>query len=324
MKFIDMHCDTLMMAYLKGLEDIYEMPGMLDIKRMKSGNQLAQFFAVFMAPPGMEKYLGLENPIDDDEYIEKSLKIFKASMAKNSSSITPAYNADDILENEKMGKMSGLLTFEDGRPVQGKMENLKKYYDLGIRLITLTWNNDNCFGYPNSKDPEIMMRGLKDFGKEAINYMNELGILIDVSHLSDGGFQDVAALSKKPFVASHSNCRAVSPHQRNLTDEMIKILGEKGGLAGINFGPEFLNEDISCKDSTVQLMVRHIKHFVNIGGIECVGLGSDFDGVSGNMEVSGPDKMHLIFDSLSKDGYSDDQIEKIAYKNAIRILKEAL
>jgi len=169
-----------------------------------------------------------------------------------------------------------------------------------------------------------MSRGLKDFGKEAVEYMNDLGMIIDVSHLSDGGFMDVANISKKPFIASHSNCRSLCSHQRNLTDEMIKVLAEKGGVAGLNFGPEFLNENIECKDSTVELMLKHVNRMVDIGGIECVALGSDFDGIGGNIEVSGVDKMQLIFDRLAREGYSRTQIEKIAYQNAMQVIREIL
>ena len=124
--------------------------------------------------------------------------------------------------------------------------------------------------------------------------------------------------------ASHSNCRALSPHQRNLTDEMIKILADKGGVSGINFGPEFLNADVTCKDSTNELIVKHIKHFINVGGTDCVGLGSDFDGIGGNLEVGSSDKVPMIWDLLHKEGISDDVIEKIAWKNHFRVIKEAM
>ena len=324
MKFIDLHCDTLMMGYFQQETNLYEMPGMLDIKRMQAAGQLAQFFAIFMPPPGVEKMLNLPEPIDDNAYIDYSMNIYQTTLAENSSLIAAAGNAADIEANAATGKMSALLTFEDGRPIDGKLENLKHYYDKGIRLISLTWNMENCFGFPNSTDAAVMSKGIKPFGKEAIAYMNELGIIIDVSHLSDGGFEDVWALSKKPFVASHSNCRALSPHQRNLTDDMIRKLADKGGVAGINFGPEFLNADLECKDSTVALMVKHIRRMIDLGGVECVALGSDFDGVGGNLEVSSPDKMHLIFDHLSREGLGDDVIEKIAWKNVMRVIRDTL
>src|SRR5699024_2775635 len=160
--------------------------------------------------------------------------------------------------------------------------------------------------------------GLKTFGKDAIEYMNHLGMIIDVSHLSDGGFYDVAKISKKPFIASHSNSRTLSPHQRNMTDEMIKILAEKGGVMGLNFAPQFLNEDISIRDSKIELMVKHLNYMKNIGGEDVIALGSDFDGIGGNLELDSSDKMYLLFDALRVDGWSERLIEKLAYKNALR------
>lgn len=322
MKFIDLHCDTLMKAFMQKKPNVFEMPdSMLDVKRMKQGGGLAQFFAIFLLPEGFKKRMNME-PVTDDEYIDYLLNAFDETMTEYKDYIAPAYNYDDIVRNEEEGRMSGLVTFEDGRAIDGSLEKLKRYCDRGIRLISLTWNFENCFGFPNSKDPKIMEKGLKDFGKEAVQYMNELGIIVDVSHLSDGGFYDVAKISSKPFVASHSNCRAISPHQRNMTDDMIKILAEKGGVVGINFGPEFLNEDITVKDSTVELMSKHIQWMINLGGEECVALGSDFDGISGNLEVNSVDKVPMIFDRLKTDGIRGSVIEKIAYKNALRVIKD--
>ncbi len=325
MKFIDMHCDTLMTTFGHPDTDMMHLPkAMVDLARMKEGGQLAQFFAMFLLPAGAEKMLGLSEPVDDDDYINQLHHTLMHNIEQHSDIIAFAKNADDLEQNEKAGKMSAFLTIEDGRSVNGSMEKLEHYYNMGVRLISLTWNFPNCFGSPNSKDLAVMSQGLTDFGKEAVVRMNELGMLVDVSHLSDGGFMDVAKLCTKPFVASHSNCRALSPHQRNMTDEMIKILGEKGGVAGINFGPEFLNEDVECKDSTAALMVKHIKHFIDIGGTECVGLGSDFDGIAGNMEIGSCDKMPILFDLLHKEGISDDQIEKIAWKNTLRVIRESM
>jgi membrane dipeptidase len=167
-----------------------------------------------------------------------------------------------------------------------------------------------------------MSRGLKPFGKDAIRRMNELGMVVDVSHLSDGGFRDVAEISRKPFVASHSNCRELSPHQRNLTDDMIRVLARKGGVAGLNYGPSFLNADTSCIDSTAALISAHAQHLKNTGGIDCVALGSDFDGIGGNLEIGLVEKMPQLFDQFHRDGLKDDEIEKIAWKNALRVLKD--
>lgn len=323
MKFIDMHCDTLMPFAQGGEYNIYQNDRSVDFLKMKKGGQLAQFFAMFILPDAAWERYGRE-PMSHMEYIDCLHAGFRRDLAAHSDLIAYAGNYEDLKANEAAGKMSAFLTIEDGVPVDGKMENLQKFYDMGVRLISLTWNFPNCFGFPNSKDPEIMSKGLTAFGCEAVERMNELGMLVDVSHLSDGGFMDVARISKKPFVASHSNCRALSPHQRNMTDEMIKILGEKGGVSGINFGPEFLNADVTCKDSTVVLMSKHMQHMKNIGGIDMVALGSDFDGIGGNLEVSDCSKMDKLFDQMKKDGFTESEIDKVAYLNAERVIREAM
>jgi membrane dipeptidase len=229
-----------------------------------------------------------------------------------------------LVENDRKQKISAYLTIEDGRSVNGSFDKIKEYYDLGVRLITLTWNSPNCFGYPNSFDKNIMEKGLTSFGKEAVSFMNEIGILVDVSHLSDGGFYDVCEVSKKPFVASHSNCRELSPHPRNLTDDMIRLLASKGGVIGVNIVPDFLSSDIRCRESFIDDVVRHVVHMINKGGIECVGIGTDFDGTGGNIELNEPAKVQILFDRLKKMGVSDDALEKIAYRNAARVIKECI
>lgn len=326
MQYIDMHCDTIMKIIGEGKKEqslVSNTVASVDFERLRKSNALAQFFAIYLFDEETFKWLG-QDPIPDDEYINKSVKLVKDSVMENSDIIEMAYNADDILRNQENNKMSAVLTIEDGRSIDGKLDKIDMYYNLGIRLITLTWNYENSIGFPNSKDAEKMKKGLKPFGKEAIEYMNEIGIIIDVSHLSDGGFYDVANISKKPFVASHSNSRTLSPHPRNLTDEMLKLLGEEGGVAGLNFCPNFLNEDINVKDSTIELMVKHLSYMKNVGGEDVVALGSDFDGISGNLELDSSDKMPLLFDALKKSGWSNGQIEKLAYKNALRVIKDTM
>jgi len=325
MKYIDMHCDTLMRSFMNPGMDMLNIEGsMVDLNRLKQGGAMAQFFAMFLLPPGAEKMMKLDKPVDDDEYIQILHDTLMKNIEAHSDIIGFATNAETMLANDKAGKMSAFLTIEDGRSVNGSMEKLEKYYDMGVRLISLTWNFVNCFGSPNSKDPAVMNAGLTDFGKDAVVRMQELGMLVDVSHLSDGGFYDVAKLAKKPFVASHSNCRALCPHTRCMTDDMIRLLADKGGVSGINFGPEFLNADVTCKDSTIKLMVDHIKHFIKIGGEDVVGIGSDFDGIGGNLEIGSAHLMPNLFDALHKEGFSDDLIEKIAYKNELRVISEAM
>ncbi len=323
MKYIDMHCDTLMpFAYGKPY-NIHRNNMMVDFEKLKAGGASAQFFAMFLPSPSSWERMGI-SPMSDWEYLKTLSSAFYANLDANSDMIAFAGNAGDLSQNERDGKMSAFLTIEDGRAVDGDMTNLTTFYDMGVRLISLTWNFENCFGYPNSKDPEIMEKGLKPFGIDALGVMNDLGIIIDVSHLSDGGFYDVAKYSKKPFVASHSNCRAITGHTRNLTDDMIKILGDTGSVSGINFGADFIAPDGTPVFSSVENMIAHIRHFIDKGGIDCVGIGTDFDGIRGGMEIDNASKMQLLFDGLEKAGLSDDEIEKVAYKNVLRVIEESM
>ena len=324
MKFIDMHCDTILnyMVAKEG-ESLLRNAHSVDFERMHAAGQLAQFFALFFLPQTSFNNYNV-NGMTDDALIERCVGFLKSEVEKHADKVAFATNRAQILQNEKDGKSSVVLTFEDGRAAQGKLENIKKFYDMGVRLIGLLWNAENCFGAPNSLDKEIMAKGLTTFGIEAVQYMNELGILIDVSHLSDGGFYDVLKYSKKPFVASHSNCRALAPHRRNLTDDMIKALANAGGVAGINYHPPFLGPTDDWKQSTIELMVAHIKHMHKLGGIDVIGLGSDFDGIEGELEVGGTQSVHLLLNALGKAGFSEGDVEKIAYKNAMRVIGDTM
>lgn len=324
MKYIDLHCDTLMPFAADDNFNLYENKNMIDLQKLQKGDCMAQFFAMFMVNPEDWKKEMKTELLDDWEYMRRLKTGLDKMLREHGDLIAFAGNAEDMDRNRAEGKISAFLTIEDGRPVDGKIENLQRVYDMGVRLISLTWNYENSIGYPNSRDPKAMKLGLKPFGKEAVERMNELGILVDVSHLSDGGFYDVAAISRKPFVASHSNCRAVCPHPRNLTDEMIRILAEKGGVAGLNFCPPFLDPSEKDAVSKVDYMVAHIRHLENKGGIESVAIGTDFDGIGGPLELSDASMMPLLFDRLRKEGYKEDKIEKIAWKNAERVIRETL
>ncbi len=320
--YIDLHCDTLLQTVQLNVDDIYSVPeGMLDIERLKKADVIAQFFAIFFPDPH-DALMAVQNT--DEKYFTALRNTFCNTLEKHADVIAFAGSAKDMEKNRKEGKISAFLTFEDGRMLDGKIENVRKYYDLGIRLITLTWNFENCLGFPNSDDTTVMNSGLKPFGIEALKEMNRLGILIDVSHLSDGGFYDVARYSEKPFVASHSNARSICPHRRNLTDDMIRVLAEKGGVAGMNIAGHFLNPDITDDHSTVEMMVKHIRYMSDLGGEDLVAIGTDFDGIGGKLDIDEPTKMEQLFDALKKDGFTAAQIDKIAFGNAERVMREVL
>ena len=191
---------------------------------------------------------------------------------------------------------------------------------MGIRIITITWNYENKLGYPNA-NYIFKENGLTSLGKDILQEMEILGIIPDVSHLSDGGFYDLVKLCKKPFIASHSNSRAITYHPRNLTDEMIKLLSDKGGVMGINFCSSFLgNEEIS----SIKEMIAHIKHIRNIGGIDVIALGSDFDGIDNEVEIQNCSEFYKLYDVLKKNGFTENDVEKIFYKNVKRVFNDVL
>lgn len=324
--YIDMHCDTLLRTLEHGCDSLYDAEGMQSIKQMQEAKQMCQFFAIFFPPRDMPPRDGVKRPElpPDEEFFAILAENLRKEVALHKDVIKMAYNYADIKENWEKGLSSAVLTVEDGRMVQGKMEKLQYMYEQGVRAISLTWNFANCFGYPNSKDSQIMGMGLTDFGIEAIGEMNRLGIMVDVSHLSDGGFMDVAKYSTKPFIATHSNCRALTPHTRNLTDEMIRILAEKGGVSGLNFGPDFVTPPGMEPDSKAEYLADHVWHMLQIGGEDCVAMGTDFDGVGGHLEISHPTQMYYLFDLLSEKGMTQRQLDKFASGNVLRVMKECI
>ncbi len=336
MRYIDMHCDTLAKALMQGKRTVEVLEGtMADLRRLKKSGAKAQFFAMFLPQKPDPGWLPQAAEVPDfpssdpqrvSEYLmDKMYQIYQNTLADCSDSLAAAGTYRDLGKNERDGKISAFLTIENGFLVRGDLEKLGTFYDMGVRLITLTWNDPNCFGYPHSADREEMGRGLTPFGKDAVAVMNDLGMLVDVSHLSDGGFYDVADISKKPFVASHSDCRALCPGAtRNLTDEMIRILAEKGGVAGINFEPTFLNEDPRDHVSRISRICDHIFHLIDKGGSECVGIGTDFDGIYGEFEIADCTGMPLLFEELRRRGLPESAVEKIARGNVERVIRDVL
>lgn len=312
MKTIDMHCDTI----LKLMKDkdnlgLYENDLSVDIKKLKKGNSLAQFFAM---------WVDLKNAINPLERCLEMIDKFYVEIEKNSDSISLATNYNDIIKNDNEGKISAILAIEEGGTIKGEIHNLRNFYRLGVRAITLTWNAVNEIGYPNI-EKDYMSKGLTTFGQELVYEMNKLGMFIDVSHLSDKGFYDVATLSSKPFIASHANSRVMKEHSRNLSDDMIKALSENGGVMGICFEKDFLGESEYAR---IEDIIRHIKHIKNIGGIDVIALGSDYDGCTPNCEISNIGEIEKLVFALKENNFSEDEIDKIFYKNALRVIKDVL
>lgn len=329
MKIIDMHCDTIMA--LMGKEDtLRESNNMIDLKKMQEGNYLLQCFAMFVpyvSREGDDKYSPFEvcNKMIDRYYME---------LDKNKDLILPAFTSNDIEENIKNNKMTALLTIEEGGVCLGNIEFLRNFYRLGVRMMTLTWNFKNEIATPNidyfaipkdikKEDIKFVpntVDGLTEFGIEVVKEMNRLGMVIDCSHLGDKGFYDVIKYSTKPIVCSHSCARSLCNHPRNLTDDMLYKLKENGGVVGINYCPSFVKsgDDIV----TIKDIVDHIIYIRNLIGIDYVGFGSDFDGISNQrLELKDASMMNLVINELRKNNFNDEDIDKVCYKNVLRVFK---
>ena len=312
MKVADMHCDTIS-AILRGKEiSLYKNNLQLDLERMKKGDYLVQNFALF---------LGLEDPElagSPFRYAMKMADIFY----------------QEIEENWKNGRMSAMLTLEEGEICEGDPALLRDFYRMGARMMTLTWNYPNQLGYPaKAIGGEFAGKvfsesgyGLTARGIEFLEEMEKLGMIIDVAHLNDAGIRDVLKYTKKPFVASHSNARHLCSHPRTLNDELLKAIGERGGVIGLNYYAYFLRDWKEGEQviSRAEDIVAHAKYIRDVAGIEALGLGSDFDGMDGELEIGSPADLPKLEDVFKKNGFTESEIEKIFYKNVLRVYKELL
>lgn len=319
--FFDMHCDTLL--------KIYEQPGthlrvnsfQIDLRRMKESLIDFQNFAIFIE---------LEAVADPYVRYQEILAIYQKEMSANRDLIRPVLTYTDYVENQKNQLLSGMLTMEEGAPLAGRIDRLEQCYQDGVRMMTLTWNMENELGFPNAcyvdastqKFLPIAQQGLKPAGREIVTRMAELGMIIDVSHGSDQLVSDVLDTTDVPFVASHSNCRALCQHSRNLPDSLIRSIAERGGVIGLNYFAEFIQFDASL--SLPMQLAKHAAHLKNVGGIGCIGLGSDFDGIRPSKELPDILAVERIVAALQKVGFTSREIDAIGYQNVARLYQEIL
>ncbi len=329
MKVIDMHCDTIAELYYRREAakafSISENDCHIDLKRMKQGDYCLQNFALFTS---LDRH---ERPF---EYCMKLVDLFYTEMEQYGDRIGIVKSYEDIERNMEAGRMSAMLTIEEGGVCQGELAYLRDFYRLGVRMMTLTWNFPNELGWPNRcriEGDEAFFEpdtehGLTEKGIEFLYEMEKLGMIVDVSHLSDAGISDVFCHTSKPFVASHSNARSVASHPRNLTDEMIRKLAERGGVAGINYCADFLHDWKKGESaiSRVEDMILHMKHMKKVGGIGVIGLGSDYDGIGGELEMKSPADLPLLERAMEKAGFTEEEIEAVFYRNVLRVYREVL
>lgn len=328
MKVVDLHCDTLGVLLEKKLQgeacDLYENTGHLDISRMQQQDYLLQCFAAFVC---------LERVDSAYERGRQLAELYREFCERYAAYIAPVRCFADIARNKEKGLISAMLTIEEGGVLEGSVKHLEEFYEMGVRMITLTWNYPNEIGYPGSLEktplPQVQdwnvtgeYPGLTKRGIEIVQCMEEKGIITDVSHLSDAGFWDVAAITKKPFIASHSNARSICGHKRNLSDAQIRTIAQRGGVIGLNYCDEFLEHDVT--KLSMESFLRQVKHIIKVGGEQVLALGSDFDGIDTNPVLPHAGELSRLFEAMSQSGIPASVIDKVKGENALCMMREVL
>jgi len=307
MRVFDGHCDTILRCYQRG-GGFRENGGHLDLKRMEPFGCWAQFFACFGEPedfPG--KPLG--------QVFQEEVALFQREMRANADLAVHCRTAREAEEAWASGRQAAFLSVEGAELLGCSLEGLEEAYHLGVRAVNITWNHVNALSGTNAESPE---KGLTPLGWDFVRRMGELGMLVDVSHLSDPGFWDVAELVEGPFFASHSNARALCPHKRNLTDEQFTAIIEHGGVAGLNMAAEFLGED-----PTVDTVIAHVEHWFALGGEKNVSLGGDWDGISRwPRGIDGIQDVGKLAEGLLRLNYPEERVNDLLCNNLMRVVRE--
>lgn len=322
MKFADMHCDTILELRNHPEKSLDRCDLHVDLEKLKQGGVSLQCFALFTDQK--------KQSVSEKEALEL-YDTFMTQMERHARTISQVRNVQELKENEKVGRISALLTLEEGDVTFGGLAMLRNWHRMGVRMIALTWNYENRLGSPNFsmdayadyKTPSPLQHinnetGLTDFGKAYVREMERLGIIVDVSHLGDRGFWDVMEIATKPVAASHSNARTLCPVSRNLTDDMIRAIAKTGGIIGLNFCADFLKEN-NGNVSQLKDMAAHVRHILEVGGEDVPALGSDFDGITSELELKDASGLPLLVQALKEEGLTESQIEKFAYGNFVRV-----
>jgi len=306
----DLHCDTVYRFYrLRSMKRFASKGLQVTLPRLKQAGVKAQFFAVWVPPKKGFKHAN--NLID----------IFEKMIDKNSDSMAFAGSYSALQHNLAEGKISAFLAIEGGKAIYTKISRLAHFYNRGVRSMTLTWNFNNRIA-DASGSRKRRYGGLSPFGEQVVEKMNQLGMIIDVSHSADATVKDILKITTDPVIASHSCCYAHRRFHRNVKDELIEGICKSGGVIGVNFYSKHLT---AKKYATASTVADHIDHVVQIGGINCAAIGSDYDGMprpAKGLENIG--KLENLTNELIKRGYSKGDIEKIYGLNTIRVVKRVL
>ena len=307
---IDLHCDTIMQLLdHPDSGDLYRNTWKIDIEKLQKAHSKVQDFALFIN-------LGETN--DPYGRYEEMRNLCTTQIYLYGEHIQHVLSYQDVESVYESGKIGALMSIEEGGVLGGDLDKLKQAYQDGVRLITLTWNYPNGLGEPHCGEQH---KKLTPKGIEFVEAMQDLGIVVDCSHLNDAGTEQLGDILDVPFVASHSNAREVTAHTRNLPDNLIKLIANKGGVIGLNFAQSFLG---TSPVSRIDDIVKHGLYLINKGGEDVVALGTDFDGIKPNTEIKDASEMFRLYDAFKEAGLSVEQCEKLFWKNADRLLKEIL
>ncbi len=307
----DGHCDTITRIFDKR-QSLRKNNGHIDIERINKYKNYIQMFAIWINPEYMP-YKPLKQTLEIISFFNKMIK-------ENKKYICHIRTYDQLIKARKAGKAAAILSIEGGEALEGNIENLNLLYELGVRSICLTWNNKNEIAYGIKY--KSIDKGLSPFGIKLVKEMNKLNMLIDLSHISEKGFWDTINISKAPLILSHSNSFTICNNERNITDQQFKSIIINKGVVGINFNPPFLT---NSGQATINDIVKHIEYFMSLGGEKNIGLGSDFDGIDKSPDkIKGVQDVYNIFNTLLSLNYTETQVENIASKNFLRIIKNIL
>ena len=308
---IDLHCDTLTdCKYAAGNPDTLDDPKrVLSLSAIPDDVHWAQFFAIFI-PDEQRGRAAID-------YFGQNHRNFVRQMKRFSDRVSPCRGLGDMEAAFAQSKTAAFLTVENGSVLAGDLSRVRVLAEAGVCAITLVWNGENEIGSGHGTG-----HGLSAFGRAVIPEMERCGILVDVSHLNDPGFEDLLEVAQKPFLATHSNARAVAGHRRNLTDEMIREMVRRGCLIGLNYFVSFLRDggEVTSLDD----LYRHIVHFLELGASKNLALGSDFDGAELPDCLNTPQKAAEAYGYLLARGIGQKQADGIFYQNARRFFAENL
>lgn len=307
---IDLHCDTLTAFTAPGrCRNTLDDPcAALSLSRLPRDVRWCQCFAIFV-PDGL-------TPEEASACYRRHQQSFVRQMACFAPRVAPCRTAADIEAAWACGKTAALLTVENGAALAGDLDRVEVLAQDGVGMMTLTWNGENEVG-----SGHVSGHGLTAFGKALIPRMEDAGILVDVSHLNDRGFDDLLEVARKPFVVSHSNARSVCPHRRNLTDSQIQELAARRCLIGLNYYVNFLRED---GQPTLEDLFAHVDRFLALGAEDCLALGSDFDGADLPPWLDSPEKAAGLYGCFLEHGCSPALCDKIFFGNALAFFRENL